>query len=163
MPKLPTYDSIEITEAQLASFWKRFWNQIEKTEDCWLWIGAKTKAGYGVMYGAAHKPTIYAHRASFELHNGPIEKGKMICHKCDNPGCVNPDHFFLGTHLDNTRDMDKKGRRRSVCRLTPEQVREIRQNYVPWVISRSVLAKRYGVSVGCIDGILIGKSWKTLV
>lgn len=159
---LPTYKHIEINEIQLASFWKRFWNRINKTEGCWIWTGAITKAGYGVLYGAAYKPIVYAHRASFELHHGPIEEGKWVCHKCDNPRCVNPDHLFSCTQSENVKDMDQKGRRKSTYRLTEEQVKEIRKAYIPWVVSKGMLAKRYGVSMGCIDGILIGKSWKNL-
>ena len=85
-----------------------FWNRVEKTEGCWLWRGSRTTAGYGnVRVGPKNK---YAHRLAWELTNGAIPNGLHVCHRCDNPPCVRPDHLFLGTGKDNARDSMQKGR-----------------------------------------------------
>ena len=77
---------------------------------CWLWRGTKIQTGYGRVRALGQKKA--AHRAAWEEANGPIPAGMVICHRCDNPGCVNPAHLFAGTHQDNTRDMISKGRDR---------------------------------------------------
>jgi hypothetical protein len=77
--------------------------------DCLIWQGAKTRDGYGVM-GIGRGKQHRAHRVAYELANGPIEPGAVICHRCDTPLCVNPAHLFAGTPGDNTRDMHAKGR-----------------------------------------------------
>lgn len=87
-----------------------FWSKIEKTEDgCWIWKGASGgRQGYGSF---SYKGKAYrAHRLAWSLENGPIPEGHFICHRCDNPPCVNPAHLFAGTALDNVRDMWEKGR-----------------------------------------------------
>lgn len=87
---------------------KLFWNKVEKTTSCWLWIGSKTGSGYGKL---KRKGKFYtAHRVSWEVYNGPIPKGMLVLHTCDVRNCVNPKHLFLGTHQDNMDDMVRKGR-----------------------------------------------------
>lgn len=85
-----------------------FWSKVDKTETCWLWTKSKYRHGYGCFcaMGTRHK----AHRVSYEIAYGKIKDGLFVCHKCDNPSCVNPDHLFLGTHKDNALDMVNKGR-----------------------------------------------------
>jgi hypothetical protein len=78
--------------------------------DCWIYKGYKSK-GYGQFMMAGER--IYAHRYSFQVYRGDIPKGYFICHTCDNPPCINPDHLFLGTQKDNVRDMISKGRKKN--------------------------------------------------
>lgn len=90
---------------------KRFWLQVDRwSGDCWTWQAAQSDTGYGIFWKAAEKRLVGAHRYSYELHHGPIGDGLFVCHRCDNPSCVRPDHLFLGTALDNSRDMYEKGR-----------------------------------------------------
>ena len=95
---------------------KRFWPKVEKTSanECWTWLGAKLPKGYGKIAGRDWRGGwLYAHRVSWELHNGPVQDGLWVLHHCDNPSCVNPAHLFLGTNRDNMRDMQRKGRART--------------------------------------------------
>lgn len=96
---------------QAAPILKRFWSKVAFTANpnkCWEWQAGKTKYGYGELM--IKNKQVYAHRLSWELTYGEIPDGLFVCHKCDNPKCVNPNHLFLGTNLDNVRDMVSKGR-----------------------------------------------------
>ncbi len=88
----------------------RFWSYATgcTREECWIWHGGLFSNGYGQFRWGRRK--VKAHRFIWQLLFGPIPQGKIICHTCDNPKCVNPNHLFLGTHKDNTQDMLKKGR-----------------------------------------------------
>lgn len=87
---------------------KRFWDKVHKTETCWEWSGQRTAQGYGrIKIGL--QPVV-AHRWMWEQEYGPIPDGTLVCHHCDNPPCVRPEHLFLGTHADNAHDRNYKGR-----------------------------------------------------
>lgn len=88
---------------------ERFWEKVDKKDkdSCWLWTGCKDPKGYGaIRSGKMYK----AHRISYTLFVGKIPDGKLVCHKCDNPSCVNPHHLFTGSDSDNMQDMVLKGR-----------------------------------------------------
>lgn len=112
----------------------RFWEKVQRNErdKCWPWLGTRKPNGYG-MIGIGGK-IVSAHRLSWELTYGEIPPGFFVCHKCDNPPCVNPSHLFLGTAEDNVHDAQAKGRI-PVARPRPPKVRRVRppSNYVPKV------------------------------
>lgn len=106
--------SVQLTEEKLFEFYEtidrngpqpdRSVPAYAKLDRCWTWEGLLDRKGYG------HSGSFRAHRLSWSLHNGQIPPKIFVCHKCDNPSCVNPDHLFLGTNYDNVRDKEDKGR-----------------------------------------------------
>jgi hypothetical protein len=88
-----------------------FLEQVTRSVDgCWIWNGSRERAGYGWIFVREKK--MAAHRLAYELFVGAIPVGLFVCHRCDNPPCVRPDHLFVGTREDNFRDMRQKGRAR---------------------------------------------------
>ncbi len=85
-----------------------FWSHVIKGPNCWAWDGMKDDHGYGKMRWG--KRETKAHRVSFEIHFGPIPKGLIVIHACDNPECCNPEHLRAATHQENITDMIQKGR-----------------------------------------------------
>ena len=138
----------------------RFWKYIDKrgVDECWPWIGARTSRGYGQIKADGTLQMLSSHRVSWSLENGPIPDGMIICHKCDNPPCCNPDHLFLGTHDINAKDRDAKGRNNFLgnAKLTADQAAEIRGA----VGTQWEIARRFGVTQSSVSLIKLGKIWK---
>lgn len=157
--KRPNYSGLTQSE-RLAMFTRR-----NEQTGCLEWTGYRTHGGkgYGLVWYAGSK--IGAHRAAYLEHVGEIPEGKYVCHSCDNPACVTPEHLWLGTSKENHKDMRDKGR--SVVRrgeehhnakLTADQVSQILASSE----SRFVIAERYGVSPITIWEIRAGKKWAWL-
>ncbi len=129
---------------------------------CWLWERMVDRNGYGRLWHKG-KPMQFAHRVSYENYRGEIPSGLCVCHKCDTPGCVNPDHLFLGTRSDNMADRQRKGRqpageKNGRARLTIVQVKEIKERLFLGE-KKLRLAKEYNVGERTIRDIASGKNW----
>jgi hypothetical protein len=121
---------------------------IDKLTGCWNWILSKTESGYGTI---TYKSKYYrAHRFSYMTFVGEIQEGMIVLHSCDNPACVNPEHLSIGTNLDNSRDMVKKGRQRKT--VSDIDVERIRRDMRP---SR-IACKEYGIKKSQFNAIRCG-------
>jgi len=131
---------------------------------CWLWTGdTNSKGGYGRAF--LDGGVMMAHRFSWIAHHGHIPDGAIVCHRCDTPACVNPDHLFLGTTKTNADDREHKGRGNQMkhqaharAKLSNEQVAEIRS----WLAvgeSQSFIARQFKVSQQTISAIKTGAGW----
>lgn len=131
---------------------------IDDVTGCWNWTGAKKPEGYGSI--GIGKKMYRAHRLSYELYRGDIPKGMFVCHRCDNPACINPDHLFVGTPLENVRDMDGKGRGVRVPRrkLTDEQIRHIKRRE----LTNGEYAALYKINPGHVSHIWSGRFYPDL-
>lgn len=152
-----------LTETRLSNFWAKV-DKVSSDAGCWLWTGAK-QGGHKGKYGAFQmgwKTQKRAHRLSFEIANGPIPDGMMVCHVCDIPLCVNPAHLFLGTAKENIDDMDAKnrrvnctGQRNGASKLTTETVRNI---YLDPRTNREI-AQDYNINANLVSQIRHRKIW----
>ena len=132
---------------------------------CMEYTGRKTKDGYGSM--KVNNKRISTHRVSYQLTYGSIPTGLYVCHRCDNPLCVNPFHLFVATHNENMADMRRKGRsltgeKHPKVKLETWQVLEIRDRYTSGGISQTKLAEEYGVGKTQLWRIVHNLKWKHL-
>jgi len=144
---------------------------VVSSSGCWLWQGHLDRKGRGNLRVGPRR--VIASRLSYEIHFDAIPDGLFVCHECDNPQCVNPDHLWLGTHRDNTDDMIAKGRHRmcgrkdvqgernSKAKLTTQDVFSIREKFAAGR-TQSDLAREYGVVFSCISSVVKGQSWRHL-
>ncbi|MGQ0721043.1 MAG: HNH endonuclease [Candidatus Eiseniibacteriota bacterium] len=167
---------------------RRFWSKVDKSGDCWIWTAGSSRNGYGQfhMNGRPHR----APRVAWEWAHGVIPDGLFVCHRCDNPACVNPEHLFLGTPSDNMKDASRKGRvswqrrpwtlprgndhwanktperrttgeRHGMAKLTSTDVVEMRRMSASGVPNK-VLAERFGVHRNTALKIVTHKQWRAL-
>lgn len=135
---------------------------------CWLWTGSKTKGGYGRFYLGGKRRVMATHMALLFYRGEVVPKGLYVCHTCDNPSCVNPDHLWMGTLQDNNRDKMAKGRNVSpsgeqhgTAILAESQVVAIREEYAAGGISKRMLSQKYGVSESTIGQVTRGEIWRS--
>ena len=144
---------------------QRFWRRVTKTKSCWLWdTPDPTNGGYGLIKIAS---VVYsAHRYSWSIHFGPIPKRMQVCHACDNPACVRPDHLFIGTQADNVADAVNKRRWNGPARSQPGELNPHAK--LTWEIIDHIrasekgsvfLARELGVHYVTTCAIRSGKKW----
>ena len=146
-----------------------FWRNVDirsSQESCWEWKRCRQAKGYGLLRfePMGELSMQKAHRVAYHLTFGPIQKGKHVLHKCDNPPCCNPYHLYIGTNHDNAQDRKVRGRQQRgkdvyTAKLTKEQVRAIREEYISCQTSCEKLAKRYPVNPSSIWLVLTYQSW----
>lgn len=147
--------------------WKaRFWSKVRKAsgDDCWLWTASAAGKGYGQIKVPGTRRQEYAHRLSYRIHFGDIPDGMMVCHKCDTPLCVRPDHLFLGDAAVNLGDMAAKDRHLYGERNTEHRLVEAEVNRIfdladlGWTQGR--IAKEVGTGQMNVCRILRGERWR---
>lgn len=182
VPRAPK--EIKLTDLNLSSFWLK----VDKSgptmphmdSPCWSWVAAKTRGGYG-HFGVARK-LFLAHRVAWTIANGPIPAGLLVCHRCDNPSCVNHSHLFLGTNLDNCQDKESKGRGNPArgdangshtkperrprgevhgkSKLNDAKVIQIRADYAAGGVTVRRLGLQFGVHYSAIGRIIRREMWQ---
>lgn len=147
------------SEWQRKDLAQRFWQKVDKSGDCWVWTGALLKTGYGSI--RIDKKAMRAHRVAYELCVGPIPRGLLLRHSCDNPRCVNPAHLLTGGKKENTADAIERGQhligeRHPKAKLTDSSIADIRRDIARGV-SGIDIARAHGVSESLISKIKHGK------
>ena len=153
----------------------RFWAKVDRRgpDDCWEWQAAERSKGYGAFKVGGHAEL--AHRVIWTITNGSIPNSLFVCHHCDNPGCVNPKHLFIGSHSDNMRDAYYKGRIKMPAnsvsfrygkgennpnsKLTDADVLDIRRLYADGGVTYRSLSEYYGVDHTLIYQVVRRKRW----
>jgi len=145
---------------------QHFMGYVKKEDSCWIWVGGRFDDGYGSYW--FNEKNVHANRVSYLLFKGPIPTGMFVCHSCDNPTCVNPEHLWLGTQFENVRDKYNKGRAAvgEKCRqshLTAQDVADMRtEKKLNPSTPYSAIASRFGISKCCTMRIIKGMSWSHL-
>jgi hypothetical protein len=156
---IQTAATVEAAKARFNSKW------IEDPETgCWNWTGATIGKGYGQVQIRSLGKDKYAHRWAWRFWKGALSDGDVVCHRCDNRMCVNPDHLFVGSRADNQTDMANKdrslfGEKNSQTKLTERQVYDMHE-LVASGAPRAEVAKRFGVRREGLDRIIRGERWR---
>ncbi len=144
---------------------RNVWDLVDKSTGCWLWLGQKNAKGYAICQRRVEGRRIQkaSHYMWYVVRQEFVPVGLQLCHRCDNPGCVNPEHLFLGKLQDNADDKNSKGRQaRGVkiaqSKLTAEKVLDIRMRFNAGE-SKHNLAKAFGVSFMSIHYVITRKNW----
>ena len=151
----------DLTDQDQDRFWSK--QDVDTEIECWEWYGYKDRGGYGQIRVAG---SVYrAHRVAWVIANErEIPDGMLVLHRCDNPGCVNPWHLWLGTHADNMRDKAVKGRvtgeNNPRSKLTGAQVQLIRE--VAPLTTQVLISEVYGVSRVQVSRIVNGERWASI-
>jgi len=148
---------------------RRIWNKVQipsDLNDCWNWTGACDRDGYGRIN--VNTKSYRSHRLIYEMYNGYFNQNLEVCHKCDNPRCVNPNHLFLGTLQDNMDDKVSKNRQVQGSRVNTAKLSE---NDVYDILSgiqsgkyknQTVIRKKFGFTATGISDMMCGRTWKKL-
>lgn len=165
--RLP-YGYTSTPEAKLEYDRERFESMVAKSSGCWLWIGSQSDDGYGRFNSRLFSNRYRAHRFAWFLRHGQFPAdGLVVCHACDTPLCVNPDHLWLGTNAENILDMWHKGRANpgrpqgeanGTSKLTDDDVIQIRRDYRNGLGCR--MGREYGVSAQVIHAVVTRKTWR---
>lgn len=153
---------------QISAFWSKV-DIKNSPKECWEWIGAKKPKGYGNV--RVNKKYKLAHRVSFEICNGEIPDGFIVCHICDNPSCCNPSHLMLGTVKSNAADMvlkhrcrtketASKGEQNGNSKLKNDDIVKIREMYAEKIKNQYELAAMFNVSQAAIGAIVRRETWR---
>lgn len=158
----PSANSPWTAEAHAFRFWSRV---VPSDTGCWEWAGPKDRRGYGLF--PYHRTYYRAHRFMHLLVTGNIPDGAFACHRCDNPGCVNPAHLFIGTAMDNAIDREQKGRGRRLvgiehprAKFSAETIGAVRRTYIPWRHGYVKTGRLFGMSAGNVQRIIEGRIWR---
>jgi len=147
---------------------ERFWDKVNKSAGCWEWTGGTNGYGYGVLAIAHGRPRL-AHRLSWELAHGPVPDGLCVLHRCDNRLCIRPDHLFIGTRSENTKDRHDKGRTArgesfTPSKLTAAQAADIRARYaaIPRYARGRMrpLLREFGIAQSTLYSIVNEQTWR---
>lgn len=141
---------------------ERFWAKVDKSGDCWNWTAYVTSRGYGQFWLDGKVQS--SHRVAWELAYGPVPDGMFVCHHCDNPLCVRPEHLFLGTHTDNMADRAEKGRaangeahgRSKLCEVDVRLIRDIQGQ------TCQAIADWFGVDTSTVSDIRNRRAWRNV-
>jgi hypothetical protein len=154
---------------------ERFARKVVQGPGCWEWRGWRNRKGYGTLItywwdgDVRRRDNDLAHRLAYEYAFGPIPPGLFVCHRCDNPGCVRPDHLYAGTVIDNTRDREARGRRThfrgeesGLSILTADEVRAMRVRRADGLTYREI-GEEFGRKLSTVAAAITGQNWRHLV